>query len=132
MVSQIPVHISLTAAAWDSNLIKVNPLFISLNWDAAGIARIGPRADAVGIGGGAFAVIPLSERGKLPDLIPLFKGHSGPVLDTDFNPFNDSVLASGSEDGKVCNSRPTPNKVDLSMVGRELHTLPSSDPDART
>ena len=53
-------------------------------------------------GGGAFAVIPLSERGKLPDLIPLFKGHSGPVLDTDFNPFNDSVIASGSEDGKAC------------------------------
>lgn len=52
-------------------------------------------------GGGAFAVIPLSERGKLPDLIPLFKGHSGPVLDTDFNPFNDSLIASGSEDGKV-------------------------------
>jgi WD40 repeat protein len=56
------------------------------------------------VGGGAFAVIPLGERGKLPDLIPLFKGHSGPVLDTDFNPFNDSVLASASEDGKVSRS----------------------------
>ena len=56
------------------------------------------------IGGGAFAVIPLGERGKLPDLIPLFKGHSAPVLDTDFNPFNDSVLASASEDGKVSGS----------------------------
>jgi len=43
----------------------------------------------------------MAERGKLPDLIPLFKGHAGPVLDTDFNPFNDSVLASASEDGKV-------------------------------
>jgi hypothetical protein len=53
-------------------------------------------------GGGAFAVVPLAERGKLPDLIPLFKGHSAPVLDTDFNPFNDSVLASASEDSKVC------------------------------
>jgi hypothetical protein len=53
------------------------------------------------IGGGAFAVIPLTERGKLPDLIPLFKGHSAPVLDTDFNPFNDSVIASGSDDGNV-------------------------------
>lgn len=57
--------------------------------------------DLIGVGGGAFAIIPLSERGKLPDLIPLFKGHSAPVLDTDFNPFNDSVIASGSEDGKV-------------------------------
>lgn len=46
-------------------------------------------------------MVPLEEHGKLPDLIPLFKGHSAPVLDTDFNPFNDSVLASASEDGKV-------------------------------
>jgi coronin-1B/1C/6 len=57
--------------------------------------------DLTVVGGGALAVIPLTERGKLPDIIPLFKGHSGPVLDTDFNPFNDSVLASASEDGKV-------------------------------
>jgi coronin-1B/1C/6 len=62
--------------------------------------------DLTGIGGGALAVIPLTERGKLPDIIPLFKGHSGPVLDTDFHPFNDSVLASASEDGKV---HPTPS-----------------------
>ena len=53
------------------------------------------------LGGGAFAVVHLEEHGKLPDLIPLFKGHSAPVLDTDFNPFNDRVLASASEDGKV-------------------------------
>ena len=53
------------------------------------------------LGGGAFAVVPLEEHGKLPDLIPLFKGHSATVLDTDFNPFNDRVLASASEDGKV-------------------------------
>jgi coronin-1B/1C/6 len=46
-------------------------------------------------------VIPLEDRGKLPGLIPLFKGHSAPVLDTDFNPFNDSLLASASEDAKV-------------------------------
>jgi WD40 repeat protein len=70
------------------------------------------------LGGGAFAVVPLEERGKLPDLIPLFKGHSAPVLDTDFNPFNDSVLASASEDGKVSQSVPSrrPNVQDLSMV----------------
>lgn len=70
-------------------------------------------------GGGAFAVIPLNERGKLPDLIPLFKGHSAPVLDTDFNPFNDSVLASASEDGKVSHSdfhRISLTIQDLSLV----------------
>ncbi|OKL60689.1 hypothetical protein UA08_03967 [Talaromyces atroroseus] len=52
-------------------------------------------------GGGAFAVIPLEERGKLPEKIPLFRGHTAAVLDTDWNPFNDSLIASGSDDGKI-------------------------------
>ncbi|KAJ1555354.1 hypothetical protein HK096_003097 [Nowakowskiella sp. JEL0078] len=33
--------------------------------------------------------------------LPLFNGHSGAVLDTDFNPFNDHVIASASEDTKA-------------------------------
>lgn len=73
--------------AWDSNLVKVNPLFISVNWNAGG--------------GGAFAVIPLDKTGKLPGNYPLFCGHSAPVLDTDFANFNDHIIASASEDGKV-------------------------------
>lgn len=77
----------MSANAWDTNLIKVNPEYISLNWQASG--------------GGAFAVIPLSERGKLPDRIPLFRGHTAAVLDTDWNPFHDNLLASASDDGKV-------------------------------
>lgn len=58
-----------------------------MNWEAGG--------------GGAFAVIPLSERGRLPELIPLFRGHTAAVLDTDWSPFNDSLIASGSDDGKI-------------------------------
>lgn len=65
----------------------MNPHYISLNWEASG--------------GGAFAVIPLSHKGKLPDQIPLFRGHTSAVLDTDFNPFNDQLLASASDDGKI-------------------------------
>ncbi|RCI11662.1 hypothetical protein L249_7216 [Ophiocordyceps polyrhachis-furcata BCC 54312] len=79
------LHISRNA--WDTNLVKVNPSYLSVNWDASG--------------GGAFAVIPLSERGKLPDQIPLFRGHTAAVLDTDWNPFNDHIVASASDDGKV-------------------------------
>ncbi|OAA38114.1 coronin-6 [Metarhizium rileyi] len=79
------LHISRNA--WDTNLVKVNPEYLSVNWDSSG--------------GGAFAVIPLNERGKLPDQIPLFRGHTATVLDTDWNPFNDRIIASGSEDGKV-------------------------------
>lgn len=41
-----------------------------MNWDASG--------------GGAFAVIPLGDVGKLPDVIPLYRGHTGAVLDTDW------------------------------------------------
>lgn len=37
----------------------------------------------------------------MPDQIPLFRGHTATVLDTDWNPFNDRVIASGSDDGKV-------------------------------
>ncbi|KAI8062153.1 hypothetical protein BC940DRAFT_359073 [Gongronella butleri] len=73
--------------AWDTNMLDVNPLFLSVNWQASG--------------GGAFAVIPLSTLGKLPDNYPLYLGHTGPVLDTAFNPFNDYVIASGSEDSKI-------------------------------
>ena len=77
----------VSANAWDTNLVKVNPEYLSVNWQASG--------------GGAFAVIPLSERGKLPDRIPLFRGHTAAVLDTDWNPFHDDLLASASDDGKI-------------------------------
>jgi WD40 repeat protein len=33
--------------------------------------------------------------------LPLIKGHSGPVVDFDFSPFNDNLLATASEDGTV-------------------------------
>ncbi|KAM0334320.1 hypothetical protein ACHAQA_001344 [Verticillium albo-atrum] len=79
------LHISRNA--WDTNLVKANPEYLSVNWDAGG--------------GGAFAVIPLEEKGKLPDQIPLFRGHTATVLDTDWNPFNDRIIASASEDGKI-------------------------------
>ncbi|KAI9734058.1 MAG: Coronin-like protein crn1 [Claussenomyces sp. TS43310] len=79
------LHISRNA--WDTNLVKANPEYLSVNWEASG--------------GGAFAVIPINEKGRLPEQIPLFRGHTAPVLDTDWNPFNDRIIASGSDDGKV-------------------------------
>lgn len=79
------LHISRNA--WDTNLVKANPEYLAVNWEASG--------------GGAFAVIPVNEKGRLPEQIPLFRGHTGPVLDTDWNPFNDHIIASGSDDGKV-------------------------------
>lgn len=79
------LHISRNA--WDTNLVKANPEYLSVNWESSG--------------GGAFAVIPLNEKGKLPEQIPLFRGHTAVVLDTDWHPFNDHIIASGSDDGKI-------------------------------
>ena len=33
--------------------------------------------------------------------LPVFSGHSAPILDFDFNPFDDSLIASGSEDTTI-------------------------------
>ncbi|KAL1938172.1 hypothetical protein VTO73DRAFT_11816 [Trametes versicolor] len=87
-------NVKVTNSAWDTNIVAASTRYISLNWNASG--------------GGAFAILPLptpfAEHGlssKLPDLIPLARGHSGPVLDTDWSPFNDAVVASAGEDGKA-------------------------------
>lgn len=80
-------NIRLTNNAFDANLAKSNGKYISLNWDASG--------------GGSFAVIPTSEKGKLPDRFPLFDGHRGPVLDTAWNPFDDNMVVSASDDGTI-------------------------------
>lgn len=64
---QTPAH----TARQESSLPKqANPEYLSVNWDSSG--------------GGAFAVIPLNEKGRLPEHMPLFRGHTGPVLDTDW------------------------------------------------
>ena len=79
-------NLNITRSAHDSNLCKVNPRFISVNWQASG---------------GAFCVIPIEQTGKMATNVPLFAGHKAPVLDTEFHPFNDFVIASGAEDCKI-------------------------------
>lgn len=73
--------------AWDTNFLAANKRYLSLNWQAGG--------------GGAFAIIPTSQTGKLPDLYPLCRGHSATVLDTAFSPFDDSVVVSAGDDGQL-------------------------------
>ena len=73
----------VTKNAWDSNILSVNPYYIAVNWEA---------------GGGAFALINQGSTGKVGSNLPLFSGHKGAVLETKFNPFNDQIIASGSED----------------------------------
>jgi coronin-1B/1C/6 len=80
--------IKMTKNAWDSNFVSVNPSFIAIAWQVSG--------------GGAVAVIPVNKAGKV-DNPGLFTGHQNPVLDLAFNPYNDRILATVSEDcyGKV-------------------------------
>jgi len=73
-------------SAWDSNKVTANTKFIGVIWDAGG--------------GGAFCVLNQNKPGKLNVAnVPLVVGHSADVLDLDFNPFNEHLIASASEDG---------------------------------
>jgi len=80
-------NLKVTTNAWDSNLIKVNPKFMAVNWKAGG--------------GGSFAVLDLKGVGRVAERMPQFVGHSAAVLDTDFSPFNDHLIASCSEDSNI-------------------------------
>lgn len=81
-------NVAATRSAWDSNYIKANPKYLAVCWEAGG--------------GGALAVIPNEASGKLAQgNVPLFAGHKGAVLDIDFNPFNDNLIASVSEDATI-------------------------------
>lgn len=79
------MQVSLDSNDW--HLLKANRLFMSIHWDAAG--------------GGAFLVHPLESSGRLVGGPALYTGHTGPVLDTDWHPFNEYVVASAGEDGRI-------------------------------
>jgi len=79
--------VKVSRSAWDSNKVKANPKYCAIAWEAAG--------------GGSFACINLENTGKIKADHPLISGHKGPVLDFDFHPFNDDLIASASEDTTV-------------------------------
>jgi len=56
---------------------------------------------AVEGGGGAMAITPHSQVGRQPAELFKIAGHHGPVLDFDFNPFHEQILASCSDDTTV-------------------------------
>jgi len=68
----------------DSNFCAVNPRWIAIPWYVGG--------------GGAVGILNVNEPGKQQD-VPLLTGHEGAVLDLDWNPFYDSVIATSSNDG---------------------------------
>ncbi|KAL7295909.1 hypothetical protein TKK_0010949 [Trichogramma kaykai] len=77
-------NIKITKNAHDSQFCAVNPKFLAIVTEVAG--------------GGAFLVLPLDNTGRLDFNANRVTGHKGPVLDIKWNPFNDNVIASSSDD----------------------------------
>ncbi|NXP72814.1 COR2A protein, partial [Ramphastos sulfuratus] len=79
--------VPITRNVHDNHFCAVNPYFIAVVTEC--------------VGGGAFLVIPIHQTGKLDPHYPRICGHKGNVLDIKWNPFNDFVIASCSEDATV-------------------------------
>src|SRR4051794_24915143 len=79
-------NIKLTKTAWDSNYVAANPKFLAVCWQTGG--------------GGGVGVLNQNKTGKLGEM-PIISGHKAPVLDVDWSPFNDHILATASEDCTV-------------------------------
>ncbi|XP_064369492.1 coronin-1B isoform X3 [Dromaius novaehollandiae] len=79
--------IRVSRVTWDSTFCAVNPAFVAIIVEASG--------------GGAFLVLPLHKTGRIDKSYPTVCGHTGPILDIDWCPHNDHVIASGSEDCTV-------------------------------
>ncbi|NXT69941.1 COR2A protein, partial [Chaetops frenatus] len=79
--------VPITLNVHDNHFCAVNPCFLAVVTECAG--------------GGAFLVIPIKQTGKLDPHYPQVCGHKGNVLDIKWNPFNDFVIASCSEDATV-------------------------------
>ncbi|XP_014246492.1 coronin-2B-like isoform X2 [Cimex lectularius] len=77
-------NINITKNAHDSHFCAVNPKFIAVVTEVAG--------------GGAFLVLPIGSTGRVDPNSYKVTGHSGPVLDIKWNPFDDNVIASCSDD----------------------------------
>ncbi|MBW02066.1 Coronin-1B, partial [Eschrichtius robustus] len=114
--------IRVSRVTWDSTFCAVNPKFLAVIVEASG--------------GGAFLVLPLSKTGRIDKAYPTVCGHTGPVLDIDWCPHNDEVIASGSEDCTVMRQLALwdPENFGEPMALQELDSsngalLPFYDPD---
>jgi WD40 repeat protein len=70
----------------DGGLIKLNSKFIAFSAKNPG---------------GQVTILTQDKKGKIPTDLPCIRGHHGPVLDLDFMPFNENILATCSEDTTV-------------------------------
>lgn len=80
-------NISITKNAHDSQFCAVNPKFIAIVNECSG--------------GGCFMVTCIECTGRQDVEAGKVVGHRGPVLDIKWNPFNDNIIASCSDDCTV-------------------------------
>ncbi|XP_040472723.1 coronin-6 isoform X1 [Falco naumanni] len=84
---QMYEDIRVSKVTCDSSFCAVNPKFVAIIVESGG--------------GGAFIVLPLAKTGRVDKNHPLVTGHTAPVLDIDWCPHNDNVIASASEDTTI-------------------------------
>ncbi|XP_070545785.1 coronin-1C-A-like isoform X2 [Ptychodera flava] len=80
-------NVKITRNAHDSNFCAVNPKFIAVVTETAG--------------GGSFLVLPIQKTGRIEVNMPKVTGHRGTVLDIKWDPFDDNVIASCSDDATI-------------------------------
>jgi len=80
-------NIRLTKSAHDSNFCAVNPKFLALVVETSG--------------GGTFTVFHVDQPTRTGQNVCRVVGHTASVLDIKWNPFNDNIIASASEDCTV-------------------------------
>lgn len=120
--------IRVSRVTWDSSFCAVNPKFVAIIIDASGggafmvlpLQKVsdlllhlqqlwgtrGRRARGCPVSVLHLSICPLFLRsvpqtGRIDKAYPTVCGHTGPVLDIDWCPHNDQVIASGSEDCNV-------------------------------
>lgn len=76
-----------TTATCESNLIKGNSLYCGVSLFSGG--------------GGSLAVLKYGTERKLEPEMPTIKGHSGAIIDFDFYPFDESIIATASDDATI-------------------------------
>ncbi|UXI18150.1 programmed cell death 6-interacting protein [Sarcoptes scabiei] len=80
-------NINITKNAHDSNFCAANPKFLAIVTESCG--------------GGSMIIIPIDKAGRVDNHAGRVTGHRGQIFDIKWNPFNDNVIASCSDDTTI-------------------------------
>nr|XP_046914736.1 coronin-2B-like isoform X2 [Dermatophagoides farinae] len=80
-------NVQITKNAHDSNFCAANPKFLAIVTESCG--------------GGSFIIIPIDKAGRIDSHAGRVTGHRGQIYDIKWNPFNDNVIASCSDDTTI-------------------------------